>query len=421
MLVVSFNITLLNYLRDLAVRHVASRQVIRKRIEFLHFHYWCKRVCALTGHFAEYFALWRGSSTDDGESRSPVLDYDLPRLTQEIYRKSPDAAFVPTYDAILVDEGQDFLPDWWQALRRALAEGGEMILVADKTQNVYRTAHHWTEAAMENAGFRGPWAELKIAYRLHPKLVPHAVRFAEAFLDREEADFPLAKQTEIDMSPVQLRWVQVRQDHDILNICDDEIVRMAKRLRRDTAVADITVLSAPKLGERLVKMQRSKGIRILDTFDGSPRKKRAFFQGDARIKATTLHSFKGWEARHLIVCVESIERAGEKAVLYTALTRLLDDPNGSCLTVVSNCPRLDAYGRTWPDTDELLKETLTSDGLELRPGLPGTSTANWASSLVAESIYAAVADLFVRRLSRCRAAAVSAASRKQRLAALSLG
>ena len=65
MLVVSFNITLLNYLRDLAVRHDASRAVIRRQIDFLNFHYWCKRVCLETGHGEEYKRLWASSSVGD--------------------------------------------------------------------------------------------------------------------------------------------------------------------------------------------------------------------------------------------------------------------------------------------------------------------------------------------------------------------
>jgi hypothetical protein len=35
---------------------------------------------------------------------------------------------------------------------------GEMVLVADKTQDVYGTAGVWTDEAMSNSGFRGQWA-----------------------------------------------------------------------------------------------------------------------------------------------------------------------------------------------------------------------------------------------------------------------
>lgn len=353
-LVVTFNITLLNYLRDLAVRHVARRQVVRRRIEFLHFHYWCRRVCSETGHLAEYQGLWREARSDDDELDSqPVLNERLASLVQRIYETHAGLDVVPRYDAVLVDEGQDFRLSWWQTLRLALVEGGEMVLAADKTQDVYGTAAGWTEAAMVNAGFRGPWAELKVAYRLPRAVVPYVARFAEEFLSDVEVDIPAPRQTEMAISPVELRWVHVRHGSDMLRACDSELSRMAERLRVDTAVADIIFLSGKELGRQFVDAQREKGIRMRHTFDDdagrSRRQKRAFFQGDASIKATTVHSFKGWEARQLIVCVRSIEQGGESAVLYTALTRLLDHEHGSCLTVVSSCRALREYGTSWPD------------------------------------------------------------------------
>ena len=42
-----------------------------------------------------------------------------------------------TYDAVLVDEGQDFNPVWWDLLRHLCRQGGEMILISDVTQDVY--------------------------------------------------------------------------------------------------------------------------------------------------------------------------------------------------------------------------------------------------------------------------------------------
>ena len=62
------------------------------------------------------------------------------------------------------------------------------------------------------------------------------------------------------------------------------------------------------------------------------------------MKATTLHSFKGWEGRHLVLYVSRIASAEDCALFYTALTRLKKHPNGSMLTVVSTCPDLYDFG-----------------------------------------------------------------------------
>lgn len=352
-LVVSYNISLLNYLRDLAVRHGAGRRVIRLQIDFLNFHRWCKRVCAHTGHGEEYDGLWRESaeSTGNGELQpEPVLEDRLARLVRQIYGTQMDA---PSYDAILVDEGQDLLPSWWQTLRCALRRGGEMVLVVDKTQDIYATAANWTEEAMNNAGFRGNWVELKASYRLPPEVIPLVRGFVEEFLKETDADVPQHRDSEqMDLFPTELRWIHVRQDSKMLEACDAEVRSMMQRLRKNTAIPDITILSGnKKLGRELVRMQEEKNIKVLHTFQkdnkDSRRQKLAFFQGDARIKGTTVHSFKGLEARHLVVLVTSIDRAEERSVLYTALTRLLRDQHGSCLSVVSCCDKLRPYGRSW--------------------------------------------------------------------------
>ena len=356
-LVVSYNITLLNYLRDLAVRHAVPRNVIRRQIDFLYFHYWCKRVCWSGGHFSEYKRLWASSSDSETLDKDSVLNERLSSLVEELYRKESGRHEMPKYDAILVDEGQDFRPHWWKTLRLALKPGGEMMLVFDKTQNVYGTAAAWTEDEMEGAGFKGPWNELKISYRLPPAVVGLVKRFAEQFLADQEIDIPEVEPgIQMELFPVELRWRQVDSEANGLAACDSELRRMMQRIRADTAVSDITFLSGQDVGRSFVEMQEGKGVDLVHTFDeddwNARRQKRAFFQGAAGIKATTIHSFKGWEARHLIVNVASVTRAEDRALLYTALTRLLRHEEGSCLTVVSSCEELRAYGRSWPDYEE---------------------------------------------------------------------
>jgi hypothetical protein len=79
------------------------------------------------------------------------------------------------------------------------------------------------------------------------------------------------------------------------------------------------------------------------------RQKVGFYMGDARIKATTLHSFKGWESRALVIYVSNKTDLKTLALIYTGLTRLKRHEEGSCLTVVSCSEKLLEYGKTWPD------------------------------------------------------------------------
>ena len=91
---------------------------------------------------------------------APALE-QVAELVQDLYTKYDE---LPMYDAILVDEGQDFDSYWWQTLRRALVDNGEMMLVADKTQNIYGTAGEWTEKSYE-----GSWLPRPLV-RTHNKL-----------------------------------------------------------------------------------------------------------------------------------------------------------------------------------------------------------------------------------------------------------
>ena len=115
------------------------------------------------------------------------------------------------FDAILVDEGQDIRPDWWNALRLNLSPDGEMLLFADATQDIYETNSSWTDEAMTGAGFAGGrWSELKTSYRIPEKLAPYARSFAEKFLSELPVNLPEVDQREIDYFKCELRWIDAR-------------------------------------------------------------------------------------------------------------------------------------------------------------------------------------------------------------------
>ena len=376
-LVCTFNITLMNYLRDLVARHareIAAQQrirpqVIRQRVEFRHFHGWCKWICSLTGYENEYSQLWRQFPEKE------VLDRRMAELVSKIYEDTSVKKVLPIYDAILVDEGQDYNQVWWQTLRKAVTKAvdrdgrpiGEMLLVADKTQNIYGTEGAWTEQrSMRGTGLSPQWYGLETSYRLHPKIVEILDDFANNFLIPKgvEVDIP-KKQTEQYFEPPILKWIQVSSAHSVAEICFEEVRWQMTHLQDDTAIPDIIFLTPKNVtGLGFVEKCEQKGVHVLYTFgqedkeidrlDGenrvfrksedSRRKKLAFFLGDARVKATTLHSFKGWEGRHLSLYVSRIESAEDCALFYTALSRLKNSPNGSMLTVICSCPELYNFG-----------------------------------------------------------------------------
>ena len=385
-LVLTFNITLMNYLRNLSYRHRPSRSVQRSELTFMHFHAWCKRVCYVSGHSQEYKDLWKPRSPvrprnpvtlPKPRSRKWVLETGMAELVTRLYEH--EGGSMPKYDAILVDEGQDYRPLWWETLRGACNPGGEMVLVADKTQNIYGTAGAWTDDVMSGSGFSGPWLQLDVCYRLTPSYIPYIMKFAERFLtSNKEVDIPAAVQTDFSY-PIDLRWVQVARTEDLASTCVSEAKKMMEGIPSDTAIADITILSSITVGMEVVgTLKRENRIPTVDTFwtedsveeeeesghteeeEREPwwreteSKNRKLVFGllmntsfKKVIRVTTLHSFKGWEARLLIVVIDRANDDDQLALIYTALTRLQKHVFGSKITVICSATELATYGSEW--------------------------------------------------------------------------
>ena len=268
-------------------------------------------------------------------------------------------------ERLLVDEGQDFTRDWWETLEKALVSGGEMLFVVDPTQNVYGRDFDWLKEEMRTGGFRGPWFELGPSYRLPSRLITILQRFADEFLD-EDIDIPRPAQGELNLD-LQLRWVQV-SSRTPMDECSEELGRICfeevQRLRGDSTISDsdITFLAhTHTLGRVFVKEceNANPAVPVHHIFgtdeENSRNKKLDFRPGDSRMKATTLHSFKGLESSHLVVYISSILGDTEPALFYTALTRLKKRDQGRCyLTVVSSCRKLENFGSEWENFERIL-------------------------------------------------------------------
>lgn len=351
-LLVTFNITLINYLLDLAVQYAQSGRV-RKQITALNFHLWCRRIASMTGHGDEYAQLW--AEHDDAENRR-VLDVELPRMASTWASSLDDDE---RWDAILVDEAQDFQSSWWDALRSALPMdgSGEALIAADRQQNIYGT-EPWTEAAMKGAGFGGRWSTLDYSFRLSPTICRLATAYVERFLPGAEDHRPVPREGEFEFKTV-LRWRQL-DDESPADACVDALLQILDASSDDpVAVADLVcIVDKEKIGREIVSQLRTRGIRVIDTFgdseikrekeEESRRKKQRFYKGDARVKVTTIQSFKGWESKALVVQISDASSETSLSLAYAAITRLKRDDRGCYMTVVCTAPPLREFGKLWP-------------------------------------------------------------------------
>ena len=199
---------------------------------------------------------------------------------------------------------------------------------------------------------------LEKSFRLPSKLCEAAANFVESFLPRVEAYRPESPQEELKFS-AQLQWQQAESGEDISARCVDALLGTLNRATvSPIAIADLVcIVDREAIGRDIVKKLREMKIRTLHTFgDGetdedkerdSRRKKLAFYKGDARVKVTTIHSFKGWESKAVVLQISTASTSKDLALAYTGITRLKRDERGCHLTVVCSAPELKNYGLTW--------------------------------------------------------------------------
>ena len=117
-LLLCFNIPLATHLR---------RQAQTGGFTVETFHQTCERLAGLAGI---PFRV-----PEDSRVQSAFYEEEAPILMLQALQQLPEER----YDAIVVDEGQDFLPDWWPCLDDALKEGNDGTLYAfyDADQSIY--------------------------------------------------------------------------------------------------------------------------------------------------------------------------------------------------------------------------------------------------------------------------------------------
>lgn len=341
---------MLNYLQDLAVR---INPQARRNITWLNFHNLCGRLCGEAGLNQEMAKLFNESEGFPDNDKYCLL------VNEAIDRFSNDYEDYK-YDAILVDEGQDFSLEWWTILRRLLTDNGEMLLVADSTQDIYEQATLWTDESMRGAGFRGDWVELEGTYRLPDELIPLVVNFSDTFLPKEMVNTPIKTQMEISFNKTYLGWEQVNSLSS--NIIENIILSIRNFLidKQELSMNDISILVQDKsLGKDVCGVLDKIGIRHINIFSFDKdsetsikeerARKMAFYKGDTRIKVCTIHSFKGWESKAILLFLNKAEEVHDYSLIYTGLTRL-KSTEASIMQVVCSTPSLASYSKTWPNS-----------------------------------------------------------------------
>jgi superfamily I DNA/RNA helicase len=336
-LIVTYNITLLNYLLDLAVRYDMNGKV-RNQITALHFHGLCKRLAYDGDCEDEHNAIFNQGIDDKS---SEVLGKKALSWASEIDEEDK-------YDAVFIDEGQDFYKEWLDVLGKLVKKDGELVLCVDQAQNIYGNSPI-PEKTMSLKGFGTSWVSLDNSYRMPLSVCKLATSFLEEFLPNAENLRPIPKQDEMEFN-TNLDWVQCDRS-DVTNKTVGALLNIIKKSKSTKAFADLTcIVGSISNGIEIAKALKDKNIKCIDTFEegrkSSKAKKLSFYKGSATVKLTTISSFKGWESTAVVMQCTRAESVKDMALFYSAITRIRKSDD-CYVSVVNTDKRLRSFGKKW--------------------------------------------------------------------------
>jgi len=255
-----------------------------------------------------------------------VWDEYFTRVVPGLLLRAYDDGRLPqgTYQAILVDEGQDFADHWYRALLRALDPTTNSLFIAlDSSQNIYRRKVSWREIGVQIAGRT---RVLRVNYRNTRAILSAAYNLIRE-LDRAE---PSGDDT-TDERVVPERALRSGPVPTVRRLAHREASRafvlqwIRERLAQGVAPAEILVLG-------LVKRTMHDFADLLQRSGIAARMLGASSRRDG-VRVSTIHGAKGLDADRVIVLdghrLDARDEVEGRRLLYIAMTRAR---TGLCVT-----------------------------------------------------------------------------------------
>jgi superfamily I DNA/RNA helicase len=221
-----------------------------------------------------------------------------------------------TYQALLVDEGQDFADDWYRALLRALDPATNSLFIAlDSSQNIYKRKVSWREIGVQIVGrtrvlrvnYRNTRPILSAAYRM----IQDVDTAAQAASDAPEEYVAPAKALRSGPAP------EVRRCASFYASRQHAVGWIRDRLTRGVPADQILVLGLSRLDMATFNAWlHGKGVA-------------AWLPAETEhaegVRVSTIHSSKGLDADSVLLLdahqLQAREDAEARRLLYIAMTR----------------------------------------------------------------------------------------------------
>ena len=220
-------------------------------------------------------------------------DVRLPELLLEAADRLPDRRF----DAIVVDEGQDFLETWWAPLELTMRDPGHGILYVfhDDNQSVFRRTRVLPDGLVPVPLTRN----LRNSHEIHDAVRRYYSGGDYVSEGPQGPGVRFVRLADPEQAPRELGRVLHHLVHD-------------EKLK----LADVVVLSGRSLTHTAALKTRLKDL----THAGSFRLHPGWPDEEGAVLVESVRRFKGLE-RSVVVLVELEEHLADPAVLYVALSR----------------------------------------------------------------------------------------------------
>ncbi len=341
-LVLCFNITLIQYLKEQINR--AMHEFWTDLITVTHFH----------GHLRtleDHYNLKEFPDRPELQNEIDIENYlteEKPRIVIEFLKRNPKSHTHEKFDAIYIDEGQDFSEAMLELLQFLKHSETEIFIVHDKKQNLFEQNSNLIDNYSKKS--------LSNSFRIPDIHYPVVNKFAEMFLDGEQR-FPIRKGSQqiLPFFNNSLIWKECTKIPKIENktsssdkslckycktfksqsdefYCDgcekymlelkDSIKSAINELMKEGNNIDDIVLLLPyrweirKISEYLKKNKIDS--KIVDTRED----KINFSRLGHGVKISTIHSFKGYELSNVVVVTEhNNAKQFSPELIYTSITR----------------------------------------------------------------------------------------------------
>lgn len=304
-------ILVLCYNKALARRleHWMHAKGVSDMVHIASFHAWCHR--QLTAY---HVGLPPGDANDHGYWEAMVQ-----RVIEGV-----DRHLIPAgqYDAVLVDEGHDFRPEWLKLVVRMVDPLTDSLLVLyDDAQSIYDTGRR-RDFSFRNVGIRaqGRTTILKVNYRNTREILDFAAGFARQLLqpaDAGEDGVPRLEPVSAGRHGDAPRWVRLPSLQEEAAWLADQI---KSAHRTGTPWRDMAVLYRhyDPVGRTINSAFRRAGIPL--TWKDAIR----FSNRQDTVKLLPFHSSKGLEFPLVAIPGVGREASADEAearLLYVAMTR----------------------------------------------------------------------------------------------------